>query len=514
MIGRRPDPSAISVRSVIAQRRVVWILSGCVIAVVGLVLIAFGRSSSVGASIALFALLGAIVAAGIRPILGVYAIVFFTLIGDGETSEWFPFAKNLSAKESLLYLSNQLFLSPLEILVMATLLFFLIGRISAHPRKPLVTGPLFWAITTFTAFVGIGFLYGLAKGGDPRIALYEGRHLFLLLPVYMLIINLFDRAALQRLAWTGVAAIFVNALLALLYLSGLSAAKRDTLEALGEHAASVHWNVLILLPLVAFLYRSNQAWTRLVMLAMLLPVGIVYLAAQRRASVAGLVGAVGVVLLTLWWENRAKFLVIVPILAVVTAGYTAAFWNSQSSAGFPAQAIKTIIAPDSVSEDNQGSDQYRQIENFDLNFTIRAEPIFGLGFGHEFYRPIELPDISFFEFYRYIPHNSILWIWVKTGFLGFASMLLMFGVAMRAAGQTIISRADAAGRGLVLIGLCYVLMYVIYAFVDIGWDPRSLMFLAVCFALCSQVEREHAMGGDDARDDRLEMHSAAVAASD
>jgi hypothetical protein len=511
MIGRRPDPSAISVRSVLAQRRVMWVLSGGVITVVGLVLIAFGRSSSVGASIALFVLLGAIVAAGIRPILGVYAIVFFTLIGDGVTSEWFPFAKNLSAQESLLYLSNQAFLSPLEILVVATLLFFVIGRIGAQPRQPLVKGPMFWAIAVFTLFVLFGLMHGLARGGDPRIALYEGRHMFLLFPVYLLIVNLCDRDALRRLAWTAVAAIFINALLALLYLSQLSPLERESLESLGEHASAVHWNVLILLPLVAFLYRSTQAWTRLVLLGMLVPVGIAYLAAQRRASVAGLVAAVAVVLLALWWENRAKFMVIVPILALVTAGYTAAFWNSQSTVGFPAQAIKTIIAPDSVSENDQGSDQYRQTENFDLNFTIRAAPIVGLGFGHQFLRPIELPDISFFEFYKYIPHNSILWIWVKTGFFGFASMLLMFAVAMRGAGRTIISRDDPAARGLALIGLCYVLMYVIYAFVDIGWDPRSMVFLTVCFALCSQLEREETASHDEAEDDASRLGAPATA---
>lgn len=490
MIGRRPDPSAISVRTVHAQRRIMWLLGGCLVALAGLVLLAFGRSSSVGASIALFVLLGAVVAAGIRPVLGVYAIVFLTMVGDNVTSEWFPFAKNLSAKESLLYLSNQFFLSPLEILVGATLLFFFIGRIGAQPRQPLVKGPLYWAIALFTVFVLFGFMYGLAKGGDPRVALYEGRHMFMILPVYLLIVNLCDRTTLWRLAWTAVVAIYINVFLALLYLANLSPLDRESLEALGEHASAVHWNVLILLPLVAFLYRSSQAWTRLVLVAMLFPVGLAYLTAQRRASVAGLVGAIAVVMLTLWWHNRARFMVIVPILAVVTAGYTAAFWNSQSSAGFPAQAIKTIIAPDSVSEADQGSDLFREIENFDLNFTIRAAPVFGLGFGHEFYRPIELPDISFFEFYRYIPHNSILWVWVKTGFFGFASMLLMFAVAMRAAGQTIITRIDAASKGMALIGLCYVMMYVIYAFVDIGWDPRSMVFLALSFALCTQIERE------------------------
>ena len=47
--------------------------------------------------------------------------------------------------------------------------------------------------------------------------------------------------------------------------------------------------------------------------------------------------------------------------------------------------------------------------------TIKAKPITGLGFGQRFYRPFPLPDISFFPFYEYMPHNSVLWIWIKTG---------------------------------------------------------------------------------------------------
>ena len=38
-----------------------------------------------------------------------------------------------------------------------------------------------------------------------------------------------------------------------------------------------------------------------------------------------------------------------------------------------------------------------------------------------------MPDISFFEFWEYIPHNNVLWIWIKIGFFGFVAMLFMFG---------------------------------------------------------------------------------------
>ena len=48
-----------------------------------------------------------------------------------------------------------------------------------------------------------------------------------------------------------------------------------------------------------------------------------------------------------------------------------AFWNSTSSAGFPAQAVKSVVAP---SSERDQADQYRAIENLDVVFTVKASP--------------------------------------------------------------------------------------------------------------------------------------------
>ena len=60
---------------------------------------------------------------------------------------------------------------------------------------------------------------------------------------------------------------------------------------------------------------------------------------------------------------------------------------------FPAQAIKGVVVPDSQSEEDKASNFYREIEAFNLQFTMRAEPL-GVGFGKPFYRPAPMPDIS------------------------------------------------------------------------------------------------------------------------
>ncbi|MBK9972935.1 MAG: O-antigen ligase domain-containing protein, partial [Acidimicrobiaceae bacterium] len=181
----------------------------------------------------------------------------------------------------------------------------------------------------------------------------------------------------------------------------------------------------------------------------------------------------------------AKFLVIAPVLLLLGVGYTAAFWNSTSSAGFPAQAVKSVISSTEPTEKDRSSDQYRDMENFDINYTIRSAPVLGIGFGQKFYRPIPLPDISFFEFYEYIPHNSILWVWIKTGFGGFLSMLMMLGLAVRVGARNLVNARDHTDAAFALVGVAFVFMFAVFAYVDIAWNSQNMVLLAVAFALCS-----------------------------
>lgn len=483
MIRRARDRS--NVAAVHRQRAVVGVLAAFVIAVIGFFSLIYTELGEPGSGIAFVVLIFAIAAASVRPILGLYAIVFFGLVGDAETSSWFPFVKNLSSRESLLFLSDKLPLSPLEILVAMTVVFWLIEHFNT-PGHTMVRGPLFTSIAVFTGFVAFGFVFGFAAGGDLRIALFEGRAMFIVLPVYSLIVNLCDRRALRSLAWTAVAASFVNALLALNYLSSRSTVQRETAQALGEHSAAIYWNVVFLLAIMLFLYNAGTRAGRFVVLFMCIPTVMAYLASQRRSAVVALVIALGFVALSLWWRNRPRFLAIVPMLVVLTMGYTLAFWNSTSSAAFPAQAIKSIVASDQVSEADRSSDAYRDIENFDINFTIQQAPITGLGFGLPFYRPYPLPDISFFEFYEYIPHNSFMWIWIKTGFGGFLAMLSMLAFAIRAGTRSVLKSRDATDVVLGLLGISIVVMFIIFAFVDIAWTPQNMVLLALGFGLCSQ----------------------------
>jgi hypothetical protein len=435
-------------------------------------------------SVAFVALLLTLIAWLIKPLAGLHLTIFFTLVGDTVTVGWFPFTKNFSSAESILYVANQATFTPLELVLAAACVSLLLWQISAR-RAPFVTGPLFKPLAVFTLFVVLGLMYGIGTGGDLRAAIWEVRPFFYLPIAYVLATNLCRTPRHYRqIFWTAMVGITMQSVLSLYYYFDLSIPDREGLESLVEHAAAIHINALAMLLILSLLFKGCTAGMRALLLVMAVPTIWVWIISQRRAAVVALAVAFILLLVTLRWRQRRTFRKFAPVAIIVLVGYLGAFWNAQGSAGFPAQAVKTVIAPGSVSEEDRSSDLYRLIENYDINYTIRSSPILGLGFGQKFLRPVPLPDISFFEFYEYIPHNSLLWVWIKTGFGGFVALLYLFGRSLMLGSTAIRKMVNGRDAAFLTMAVMYVAMYAVFTFVDISWDARSTVFLGLCMSAC------------------------------
>jgi O-antigen ligase len=421
----------------------------------------------------------------VRPLVALHLTLFFVLVSDSVTAAWYPMAKNFSSGESILYLSDRLTFSPLDVTLAFAMACLLVRRVATH--VPLVKGPLLRPLLVFTGFVVLGVLYGIARGGDTRVAVFEVRPLLYLPMVYVLASNLCSTAGqYRRLLWTAMAAVVSNSLLSLSYYTGLSHGRQTSLESLGEHGSAVGMNTLFVLLIGTCLLRGCSARSRCVLILVTLPVGWVYFLSNRRAAVVGLLAGLALFSVVLFWRQRRTFWKVVPIVSVLVAAYVAAFWNSKSGAAFPAQAIKSVISPNSLSARDQSSDLYRQIENNDLNFTIRQTKLMGVGFGNPFYQPFPLPDLGTgFEFRNFIPHNSILWIWLQTGFSGFVAMMYLLGRAMMVGASKIRRLTDGPNVVVVTTAALFIAMYSVFTYVDIAWDARNMVLLGVALALCA-----------------------------
>lgn len=191
----------------------------------------------------------------------------------------------------------------------------------------------------------------------------------------------------------------------------------------------------------------------------------------------------------LFWENRRAFWVLAPVIGFVGIVYLGAFWNSSGALGLPAQAIKSVIAEDQANADDQSSNVYREIENFNTQFTIHQRPLTGVGFGQKFYIVWPMPDISFFEWWEYLPHNSIIWVWLKTGVGGFVAMLYLVGKAIMVGSRTLLQMKREPIAAIILTGTLYIVMHFIYAYVDISWDTQSMVYVGMTMGMLGASER-------------------------
>jgi len=418
-----------------------------------------------------------------RTALGV--TIALALTGDLVTVWWFPFAKNLSSVESVMYLTDGVSLSPLEISV-AWGLGVTAYRGLASVGRPFRSAPLVAPLVILMGFAFVGLIRGLSRGGDLSAAILEIRPLILLPLVYVLVVNVCrSRRDYRRVYLAALTAILVQSLLSLQYLLGLPEATRDALESLNEHGSAIGMNLLFITLITSLAYTRVPNPIRITLLVASIPVMWVYLASQRRSAVVALCVGFALFAVTLFWRQRRTFWKVVPVATIIAMGYLGAFWQSDSTAGFPAQAVKSVVAPGDASESDQSSDIYRELERLNLAYTIRASPILGIGFGIPFYQPYALPDISPFGLDAYVPHNSLLWIWIKMGFGGLVALLYAFG---RAVAQGAV-RARAAPPGLdaviALTAVVFIAMFAVFLYVDIAWEPRNVVLLALAFGQCT-----------------------------
>jgi O-antigen ligase len=284
-------------------------------------------------------------------------------------------------------------------------------------------------------------------------------------------------------------AIFVESLVGtFIYFFGIN---RDLtlVESLTEHSAAIHINAVLVLCFSAWLYKGGSPTKRLLIPIMLPTILLTYVAAQRRAAFLTIIIALVLMVVILFLERRIIFWVLVPPAAVLGLVYLAVFWNSSGALGLPAQAIKSIVAQDQANAKDQSSNLYRQLENVNAHYTISQAPLTGVGFGQKLQIIVPLPDISFFVWWEYITHNSIIWIWVKTGIGGFVSMLVLIGLSIMVGMRALQRMPTGDLKTVALTSTLFLIMHFIYAYVDISWDNQSMLLVGAMMGISSCLER-------------------------
>jgi hypothetical protein len=319
------------------------------------------------------------------------------------------------------------------------------------------------AFTGFFATVVFLELYGLARGGDFKNSLWQLRQLFWLPVLGVLFGNAFKQASARvALLRTLMAVAWVRCLVGVYFYVAVARPSGVRPEYVTTHSDTVLTVMAMLIGVTILVER----WTpgHLLLNLVLQPVLFAGLITNDRRvafvslglGVLSLVG-MGPAVLRVWL--RRGVLVLAP-LAVL---YVAVGWSSSAAIFKPVQTLREL----SSSED--ASSQTRDIENYNLTLTLKRHPVLGSGFGHEYFEFVQGNRVDqFFAQYRYIAHNSVLWILSIAGVAGFSLLWAMFPVSVLVARRAHRAAVTAVDRTTAFAAVMAVLCFIVQAWADMG----------------------------------------------
>ena len=312
------------------------------------------------------------------------------------------------------------------------ILFMFASQRFVRWQRALRGGELLAPLLLFLGAVLIGVAHGATSGGDVKTIVLEIRPFWYLFVGYLLAYNTVTRREhVSAFFWVVILGAGVKALqgtyITFVVLHGDLAGYNEIMS----HEESFFWVALLLL-IFLFALHHHRRGQLIAALALTPFVGISLVANNRRADYVALLVAILVAWVLLIAirpsGQRAKLAAGLVVCLLLGTAYVAAFSHSGGAFAQPARAVISTIHPDTADARDYSSNLYRQIENADLKFTIKQSPIIGYGFGKPFLQPVLLPNILELDpYYLFVPHNTIYWVWMRLGFVGFLALWYLFG---------------------------------------------------------------------------------------
>lgn len=400
-----------------------------------------------------------------RPRYGLYiALVLVTLFESVPADTFTHIGFIVQSDVSWWTPLNFLNFSPLELILIITS-FAVVARAVVEHRG-LHTVQLFGPLLLFLGLIAVSMAIGVGTGGQLLTAIGETRALLLAGLVALLVPNLLQRREhIEHLVMLLCVAIVLLSL-EIIYrrLFVLRDVPVGGVDQLFGHETPVFMDFVVLLLIARLIWPATL---RQRLAALVIPL-ILYaqMLSERRAGWIGLDLGLMVVAIFIFRLRRKVFFAVVLPLLVFYAGYVMVFWNAQGTIAQPARAVRSITG--SADARDRLSNRYRETETTDLRLNIQAHPITGLGFGRPYIFYLPLPDLSWWSFWHYIAHNSVLWLWTDMGPVGFIAFLSLVGAGI-VRGVQLLKRASREPTAPMLVALVSVLIIMlVFSYVDLG----------------------------------------------
>jgi hypothetical protein len=358
-------------------------------------------------------------------------------------------------------------------------------RIAGHPPggSAKVASALWSAMAVFIAAIFVLGAFGVGSGGRFGAAYWQVRQL-LCIPVFAYLLSeaLEGERDYRVLAPVVLAAALIKTAVGMYFYFAIARPQGLDVPCITSHADTLLYCLSLTLVFLQWLEKPD--WPNLRRCLWFMPVVMLALFLNnRRIAYVGLAG----VLLTIWMLTPSgpakRALARVGLLAApLFAAYFLLGWGSQAAFFKPVAAIRTMVVSDKYAHGAEESTRARDIENYNLSQTLRQHP-FGTGLGRAYEEVVRGPDISqSFTLYRYIPHNSVLWMMSIAGPVGFFLLWLLFAVGIYLAARSYRRATSAVERMAALSAVCAQLLFLIQAFGDMGtqsWSTAWLMAAAL-----------------------------------
>ena len=431
-----------------------------------------------------------------RPVLAVYV-----LVACATVLEIFP----LGFKDSLtdtsgffLNLNNTMKLpisaSPAELVMLGALLAWFRAQRQDRTLRP--SGPLLKAYGVYLAVLLLAEIHGLAAHGDFNISLWELRPQVYGFVCFLLAASLIrDERQLRILG-----AVFVlsaAAKVAVGYNRYFVTLRGDlgSAEAILAHEDSYFLSLLVVAAAVALIWYGRRRVV-LALLVMAPLASLVMLENRRRVGVLALGAAlVLVAVLGFWFERQMRWKVAVVALALglTYAAFLSVYWNKEY--GVAAQLVRPVHSLFEPDQRDFSSNLYRENEDADLTFTYRQNRLIGIGMGLPMAVVFPLADISQqYPFWQYIPHNTVLWIPMRTGVLGMMAFWGMIGMALLQGMRAMRSVTSPFLRATVAFALAGIIAELVVGYGDLQLENyRNMIFTGTAIGLINAAERVRAL---------------------
>ena len=430
------------------------------------------------------------------PIRGVYlifgaALVFeiFPMNFPDSLTDNVPLFLNLNNSNSAGF--DGLPITPAEILIMVAVIIWIVaGRSAGALQKP---RPLM--LGAYVAYIAVVFgaeMRGLISGGDFNISLWELRPQIYGFILFVLAASLVrERKHLLTLGAIFFAAVGFKAILGFYRYFVTLGGDLGTRESILSHEESYFLGLFLVGTIAVLLWYRR--WRFALPVLFLSPlVAVVLLENRRRVGMLALwLGLALLVSLAIRYEaTMRKVLVPATVVAVViVVGFMAANWNhGYGTIGQIVRPVHSLFEPDPR---DALSNAYRDAENANILISYQSSPVIGMGFGRPMIYVYPMADISnIYPLWNFIPHNTLLWIGMRMGTIGYIVLFGLLGTALLEATWQMRTRSDPLLRGVAAFAIIAIVAELMVGWGDLQLENyRNMIFLGTMLGVINALPR-------------------------